>query len=144
VLALYNTDSARAAAARPNFDPDVFAASTDTVFVPAPAHRQALCAPLVVGLLEQIRHATYRRAAKGESELPVFLCLDEVANGRADFTTSRASSPRPADRACMLGQARERKCRTTSSGTTCGFDLDELVAWLDETKVEPGPERRRR
>ncbi len=51
VLALYNTDSARAAAARPNFDPDQFAASTDTVFITAPAHRQALCAPLVVGLL---------------------------------------------------------------------------------------------
>jgi type IV secretory pathway TraG/TraD family ATPase VirD4 len=80
VLALYNTDSARAAAARPNFDPDVFAASTDTVFITAPAHRQALCAPLVVGLLEQIRHATYRRAARGENGLPVFLCLDEVAN----------------------------------------------------------------
>jgi type IV secretion system protein VirD4 len=80
VLALYNTDSARAAAARPNFDPDVFAASTDTVFITAPAHRQALCAPLVVGLLEQIRHATYRRAANGGTELPVFLCLDEVAN----------------------------------------------------------------
>ena len=80
VLALYNTDSARAAAARPNFDPDQFAASTDTVFITAPAHRQALCAPLVVGLLEQIRHATYRRAARGENGLPVFLCLDEVAN----------------------------------------------------------------
>jgi type IV secretion system protein VirD4 len=80
VLALYNTDSARAAAASPNFDPDVFAASTDTVFITAPAHRQALCAPLVVGLLEQIRHATYRRAASGVRGLPVFLCLDEVAN----------------------------------------------------------------
>jgi type IV secretion system protein VirD4 len=80
VLALYNTDSARAAAARPNFDPDRFAVSTDTVFITAPAHRQPLCAPLVVGLLEQIRHATYRRAARGETGLPVFLCLDEVAN----------------------------------------------------------------
>jgi len=80
VLALYNTDAARAAAARPNFDPDGFAASADTVFITAPAHRQALCAPLVVGLLEQIRHATYARAAKGGRGLPVFFCLDEVAN----------------------------------------------------------------
>ena len=80
VLALYNTDSARAAAARPNFDPDHFAASADTVYVTAPAHRQALCAPLVVGLLEEIRHATYRRAATGARGLPVFFCLDEVAN----------------------------------------------------------------
>jgi hypothetical protein len=80
VLALYSTDSAREAAAVPNFDPDEFAASSDTVFITAPAHRQALCAPLVVGLLEQIRHATYRRAASGARGLPVFLCLDEVAN----------------------------------------------------------------
>ena len=80
VLALYNTDSARAAAASPNFDPDRFAASTDTVFITAPAHRQALCAPLVVGLLEQIRHATYRRAASRPGGCPVFFCLDEVAN----------------------------------------------------------------
>jgi type IV secretory pathway TraG/TraD family ATPase VirD4 len=81
VLALYNTDAARAVAARPNFDPDAFAASTDTVFITAPAHRQALCAPLVVGLLEQIRHATYRRSASGSAAgMPVFFCLDEVAN----------------------------------------------------------------
>lgn len=80
VLALYNADAARRAAARPNFDPDLFAASSDTVFITAPAHRQALCAPLVVGLLEQIRHATYRRAATGQHGLPVFFCLDEVAN----------------------------------------------------------------
>ncbi|MCA1656898.1 MAG: TraM recognition domain-containing protein, partial [Actinobacteria bacterium] len=80
VLALYNTDSARAVAAAPNFDPDAFAASTGTVFIAAPAHLQALCAPLVVGLLEQIRHASYRRAPNGTRGLPVFFCLDEVAN----------------------------------------------------------------
>ncbi len=80
VLALYNSDAARHAARRPNFDPDEFVASTDTVFITAPAHRQALCAPLVVGLLEQIRHATYRRALTGGGVVPVFFCLDEVAN----------------------------------------------------------------
>jgi len=80
VLALYNSDAARHAARRPNFDPDEFVASTDTVFITAPAHRQALCAPLVVGLLEQIRHATYRRALTGGRGVPVFFCLDEVAN----------------------------------------------------------------
>jgi type IV secretory pathway TraG/TraD family ATPase VirD4 len=80
VLALYNTDAARAAAANPNFDPDQFAASTDTIYITAPAHRQALCAPLVVGLLEQIRHATYRRNANDPTAEPMFFCLDEVAN----------------------------------------------------------------
>jgi type IV secretion system protein VirD4 len=80
VLALYNTDAARKAAANPNFDPDQFAHSTDTIYITAPAHRQALCAPLVVGLLEQIRHATYRRAARNPGGTPVFFCLDELAN----------------------------------------------------------------
>jgi type IV secretory pathway TraG/TraD family ATPase VirD4 len=80
VLALYNTDSARRAAANPNFDPAQFAASTDTIYITAPAHRQALCAPLVAGLLEQIRHATYRRAATHPTADPLFFCLDEVAN----------------------------------------------------------------
>jgi type IV secretion system protein VirD4 len=55
-------------------------ASTDTIYITAPAHRQALCAPLVVGLLEQIRHATYRRAATDPTAAPLFFCLDEVAN----------------------------------------------------------------
>ena len=80
VLALYNTDSARRAAANPNFDPEWFSASSDTIYITAPAHRQALCAPLVVGLLEQIRHATYRRNATNATADPVFFCLDEVAN----------------------------------------------------------------
>ena len=80
VLALYNTDSARRAASEPNFDPEQFVASTDTIYITAPAHRQALCAPLVVGLLEQIRHATYRRAATDPTAAPLFFCLDEVAN----------------------------------------------------------------
>jgi type IV secretory pathway TraG/TraD family ATPase VirD4 len=80
VLALYNTDAARQAASTPNFDPDKFAASTDAIYITAPAHRQALCAPLVVGLLEQIRHATYRRHAEHPDATPVFFCLDEVAN----------------------------------------------------------------
>jgi type IV secretory pathway TraG/TraD family ATPase VirD4 len=83
VLAAYNADATRNAAATPNFDPAHFVHSTDTIYITAPAHRQALCAPLVVGLLEQIRHATYARAAtttQHTGEPPVFFCLDEVAN----------------------------------------------------------------
>jgi len=82
VLAAYNANATRRAAACPNFDPGRFAASSDTIYITAPAHRQALCAPLVVGLLEQIRHATFERANADprSSEPPMFFCLDEVAN----------------------------------------------------------------
>ena len=82
VLAAYRSDAARRSAARANFDAARFVASQDTVFVCAPAHKQALCAPLVVGLLEEIRHATYARHASGQADprRPVFFALDEVAN----------------------------------------------------------------
>jgi type IV secretion system protein VirD4 len=81
VLAAYGSDAVRESAAEPNFDPAGFAASTDTVYITAPEQLQALCAPLVVGLLEQIRHAVYAGCAGGEKEGPQMLwALDEVAN----------------------------------------------------------------
>ncbi len=88
VLSAYNADAVRRNAAHPNFDPARFVAGTDTIYVTAPADKQALCAPLVTGLLEQIRQATYRRCAtvseapdgSGRSRAPVYMCLDEVAN----------------------------------------------------------------
>jgi type IV secretion system protein VirD4 len=81
LLAAYNANATRTAARNPNFNPDQFVAGSDTIYITAPAHKQALCAPLVVGLLEQIRHATYQQAAsRPPGEPPVFLCLDEVAN----------------------------------------------------------------
>lgn len=52
VLAAYNANATRNAATNPNFNPDRFVTSTDTIYITAPAHKQALCAPLVVGLLE--------------------------------------------------------------------------------------------
>ncbi len=80
VLGAYNSDSARAAAKDPSFDVPAFVGSSDTVYITAPAHRQGLVAPLVVGLLEEIRHATYERHRQDGSGFPVFFCLDEVAN----------------------------------------------------------------
>jgi len=84
VLAAYNADGPRQVAEQPNFDPHAFVGSSDTIYITAPAHHQALAAPLVVGLLEEIRHATYERAAHplgdGQQRLPVLFLLDEVAN----------------------------------------------------------------
>jgi type IV secretion system protein VirD4 len=48
--------------------------------VTAPAHRQSLTAPLIVGLLEEIRHAVYHRAAVAPGGPPMLWCLDELAN----------------------------------------------------------------
>jgi type IV secretion system protein VirD4 len=87
VLAAYNSDAVRTAATNPNFNPAQFATSTDTIYITAPEHKQALCAPLIVGLLEQIRHAVYDQARKRvqagtpiHSGPPMLWLLDELAN----------------------------------------------------------------
>lgn len=80
VLSAYSADGARQVASTPNFDADAFVCSGDTIYIVAPAHLQRLTAPLVVGLLEEIRHATYRRAHAAPGAPPVFFALDEAAN----------------------------------------------------------------
>jgi hypothetical protein len=70
--------------AHPDFDADAFVTSADTVYIAAPADRQGLVAPMVVGLVDDIRRATYARHADGStgtrSGPPVLMALDEVAN----------------------------------------------------------------
>ena len=80
VLSAYNSDGARRTAADPNFDADAFVLSTDTIFITAPEHHQTFSAPLIVGILEQIRHAGYRAAAKRYSAQRMLWVLDEFAN----------------------------------------------------------------
>ena len=80
VLSAYNSDSARQSAAAPNFDPARFAISTDTLYITSPEHRQAVVAPLIVGLLEQIRHAVYEQARNDHPGPGMLWLLDEVAN----------------------------------------------------------------
>lgn len=80
VLAAYNADATRRSAKDPNFDPKRFAQSTDTIYITAPEHKQALCAPLIVGLLEQIRHAVYQQAHSHNQGARMLWALDEVAN----------------------------------------------------------------
>ena len=65
------------------FDPDDFLSRPSTVFVVCPSDAQVNLAPLVVGLVEQIRSHALRlsdRSASGELPLPLLLALDEVAN----------------------------------------------------------------
>jgi type IV secretion system protein VirD4 len=85
VLTAYGADAAAARSHRQNFDTDRFVRSADTVYITAPSHLQHVLAPLVAGLLEEIRNATYalaREQARGQeaSTPPVLWALDEVAN----------------------------------------------------------------
>jgi type IV secretion system protein VirD4 len=79
-LDAYTSTGALAAATDPNFDPVSFARSWDTIYIHAPAEHQALAAPLVCGLLAEIRAATYRVARDLTSPARMLFALDEVAN----------------------------------------------------------------
>lgn len=92
VLAAYRSEAALATARAPNFDPRALPASSDTVYVCAPARQQAFAAPIVVAFIEQLRAGAFAlaaaRTAPTTSTLPagsgaappVVLALDELAN----------------------------------------------------------------
>jgi type IV secretory pathway TraG/TraD family ATPase VirD4 len=80
ILSAYRHGAALDAACHPNFDPDAFAASTDTLYLVAPSAAQGQLSPIVVALLHHIRDATYRRARTGVTWPPVLYALDELAN----------------------------------------------------------------
>lgn len=85
VLAAYRSQTALDQAREPNFDPSRLPATADTVYICSPSQHQALTAPLVVGLIEQIRAGAYAESASAARQgrrpgRPVTLILDEAAN----------------------------------------------------------------
>lgn len=82
VLRAYGSERVMARCGEPNFDVDRFVDSTDTVYIVAPAQEQDMVAPLTVGLLEEIRHAVYRRDSPpgADTSPPMLWALDEIAN----------------------------------------------------------------
>ncbi len=96
VLAAYRSEAALATTVAPDFDAGAFCDSSATLYICATGRHQALAAPLVVGLITDIRSAAYARsasapaggsAARGDASVtglgrpaPVVLALDEVAN----------------------------------------------------------------
>jgi type IV secretory pathway TraG/TraD family ATPase VirD4 len=79
-LDAYASQAALDASRDQNFDPDRFVRSDDTVYIHAPAESQRIAAPLVCGLVAEIRRATYRAHAAGDLRGRVLFALDEVAN----------------------------------------------------------------
>ncbi|MGH8979966.1 MAG: type IV secretory system conjugative DNA transfer family protein, partial [Acidimicrobiales bacterium] len=77
VLAAYRSETALRSASRPNFSAEAFASSADTIYICAPAQAQEQLAPVVICLLEALRHAIFARPANAA---PVVFALDEVAN----------------------------------------------------------------
>jgi type IV secretion system protein VirD4 len=79
-LDAYTAQAALVAASDPNFDADRFVRSGDTIYIHAGAEQQALAAPLVCGLLSEIRAATYRAYHRRTLQARVLFALDEAAN----------------------------------------------------------------
>ncbi|MDQ6615483.1 MAG: TraG/TraD/VirD4 family protein [Actinomycetota bacterium] len=110
LLSAYRTDAVLHAARRPDFDPDAFAASCDTLYICAPGAAQAQHAALVVALLDHIRTATYRHRPYP----PMLWGLDELAHVAplADLpaTIAEGGSQGLVVLACLqdLSQARSR------------------------------------
>lgn len=77
VLAAYRISTTLTAACQPNFDPEAFAKSNDTIYLVAPASRAEQHAPIVCALLDQIRHHTTSRTTTWP---PMLWALDEIAN----------------------------------------------------------------
>ena len=79
-LDAYSSQAALEATEQPNFYAGRFVRSNDTIYINAPAEHQHLAAPLVCGLLAEIRRGTYQAHAAGVLDRPVLFALDEVAN----------------------------------------------------------------
>ncbi len=79
-LDAYTTRAGILTTKRLNFDVGQFIASHDTIYISAPAEHQAAVAPIVCGLLAEIRRQTYLAHRDRRLPNPVFYALDEVAN----------------------------------------------------------------
>lgn len=77
VLGAYRSLGALETTERDGIDPHRFVESSDTLYICATGRSQELTAPLVVGLLNEIRAAAYERSS---IERPVLFALDELAN----------------------------------------------------------------
>ncbi len=80
VLSAYRSAAALASTRGPFLDPAAFCEGPHSLFVCSTGRHQQLLAPLVVGLLAEIKEAAYARAGSGRSTPPVLFALDEVAN----------------------------------------------------------------
>jgi len=125
------TDAARAAAREAPLDVDEFLSGPHQLHVVAPSRHQAVTVPLVVGLIDEVVHATYERHHDGARLL---LALDELANvaplPRLASIVSEGGGQGVVTLACLqdLSQARSR----------WGANADGFLSLFPTTVVLPG------
>jgi len=125
------TDAARASAREAPLDVAAFLAGPHQLHVVAPSRHQAVTTPLVVGLIEELVHATYDRHEQGARLL---LALDELANvaplPRLASIVSEGGGQGVLTLACLqdLSQARHR----------WGASAEGFLSLFSTTVVLPG------
>jgi type IV secretion system protein VirD4 len=125
------TDAARASAREAPLDVAAFLAGPHQLHIVAPSRHQAVSIPLVVGLVEELVHATYDRHHEGARLL---LALDELANvaplPRLASIVSEGGGQGVLTLACLqdLSQARSR----------WGTQADGFLSLFPTTVVLPG------
>jgi type IV secretory pathway TraG/TraD family ATPase VirD4 len=125
------TDAARASAREAPLDVQEFLAGPHQLHIVAPSRYQAVTVPLVVGMIEEVVHATYDRHHDGARLL---LALDELANvaplPRLASIVSEGGGQGVVTLACLqdLSQARSR----------WGTNADGFLSLFPTTVVLPG------
>ncbi len=125
------TDAARAASRGAPLDVDEFLNGPHQLHIVAPSRYQAVSTPLIVGLIEEVVHATYDRHVAGANLL---LALDELANvaplPRLASIVSEGGGQGVLTLACLqdLSQARAR----------WGAIADGFLSLFPTTVVLPG------
>ncbi len=125
------TDAARSAARGAPLDVEAFLGGPHQLHIVAPSRHQAVSIPLVVGLIDEIVHATYERHHAGARLL---LALDELANvaplPRLPGIVSEGGGQGVLTLACLqdLSQARSR----------WGHAADGFLSLFPTTVVLPG------
>jgi type IV secretion system protein VirD4 len=125
------TEAARASSREAPLDVDAFLGGTHHLHIVAPSRHQAVSIPLVVGLIEELVHATYDRHEQGANLL---LALDELANvaplPRLASIVSEGGGQGVLTLACLqdLSQARSR----------WGTSAEGFLSLFPTTVVLPG------
>ena len=125
------TEAARRSARESPLDLDAFLSGPHQLHIVAPSRYQAVTTPLVVGLIDEIVHATYDRHHEGAR---VLLALDELANvaplPKLTSIVSEGGGQGVLTLACLqdLSQARAR----------WGTEADGFVSLFATTVVLPG------
>ena len=125
------TEAARSSAREPPLDLEAFLSGPHQLHIVAPSRYQAVTTPLVVGLIDEIVHATYDRHHEGARLL---LALDELANvaplPKLTSIVSEGGGQGVLTLACLqdLSQARSR----------WGAAADGFLSLFPTTVVLPG------